>query len=495
MQVYDTSNRRRENVQMFLKMAQTHDKNSITGISGFVRYINSIYDNNQDVDKAKSNATLDSVTIKTIHGSKGLEFPFVFLCDVGRRFNETDTTETIQKSFQHGLSYKLKDVETFVEYSTVDTLYISNAKRSELRSEKMRLFYVALTRAKEKLFIPLTLSAVNPKDDSKLTTDYKNVAKYIDTIEHNECIPSRLVKGSIHMVDWLLMVLCCCNKAQPLRTFFDLNTDFLFKTDANLDVYLYDPDQFNLTDDNATIEENFTVDETVKESIMDRCNYVYGNIHANLPARLSVSDIVKDDKAKIEVSSGYVSNIRFDGLKTPTFMTSLRMTPAERGTAIHTAMQYCDFSKLESNVTAEINRLKDEGYLSKEQFDVMDFKVFDKFVVSDIFKLAMSSKKIERERDFLVKVSELGLDNDVLDVYKSTETMLQGCIDLLIFEDDGVILVDYKSDNITEKNIEVLKDRYSLQLELYKYAIELVENVKVKRKVIYSMKLGKSIDL
>jgi ATP-dependent helicase/nuclease subunit A len=210
---------------------------------------------------------------------------------------------------------------------------------------------------------------------------------------------------------------------------------------------------------------------------------------------LSVSDIVKDDKAKVEVSSGYVSNIRFDGLKTPTFMTSLRMTPAERGTAIHTAMQYCDFSKLESNVTAEINRLKDEGYLSKEQFDVMDFKVFDKFVVSDIFKLAMSSKKIERERDFLVKVSELGLDNDVLDVYKSTETMLQGCIDLLIFEDDGVILVDYKSDNITEKNIEVLKDRYSLQLELYKYAIELVENVKVKRKVIYSMKLGKSIDL
>ena len=494
MQVYDTSNKRRENIQILLKMAQTHDKNSITGISGFIRYINSIYDNNQDIEVTRSNSVLDCVTIKTIHGSKGLEFPFVFLCDVNRRFNEKDTSEVILKSFEYGLSYKLKDVKTFVEYSTVDTLRIASEKRSELRSEKMRLFYVALTRAKEKLFIPLTLTAINKKDIYKPTLDYKNFSRYIDVIEYNEKIPSRLVKSSVHMVDWLLMSLCCCNKAQALRNFFGLNTNFLFKTDTDLNIYIYNPDDFEILEQVENIEENVSILEPLKSNILEKCNYVYGNINANLPARLSVSDIVKDDKAKLVLSGGYVSNVRFDSLKTPNFMTSEHITPAEKGTAIHIVMQYCDFSKLKINVTAEINRLKNEGYLTREQYNIMDFKLFDKFVKSDIFELILNNKT-QRERSFLVKVSELNLKNDILEIYKSTDTMLQGCVDLLVFENDGITLIDYKSDNISIENIELLKQRYSLQLQLYKSAIELIESIPVKRMIIYSMKLGKCIEI
>lgn len=494
MQVYDTSNKRRENIQILLKMAQTHDKNSITGISGFIRYINSIYDNNQDIDVTRSNSVLDCVTIKTIHGSKGLEFPFVFLCDVNRKFNEKDTLEVILKSFDYGLSYKLKDTKTFVEYSTVDTLRIANEKRSELRSEKMRLFYVALTRAKEKLFIPLTLTAINKKDIYKPTLDYKNFSRYIDTIEYNQKIPSRLVKSSIHMVDWLLMSLCCCNKAQPLRNFFGLNTNFLFKTDTELNMYIYNPNDFEISEQVENIEENVSILEQLKSNVLEKCNYVYGNINANLPARLSVSDIVKDDKAKLVLSSGYVSNVRFDSLKTPNFMTSEHITPAEKGTAIHIVMQYCDFAKLKINVTAEINRLKNEGYLTREQYSVMDFKLFDKFVKSDIFELALNNKT-QRERSFLVKVSELNLKNDILDIYKSTDTMLQGCVDLLVFENDGITLVDYKSDNIEIENIKLLPQRYSLQLKLYKSAIELVESIPVKHMILYSTKLGKCIEV
>ncbi|MGN1411151.1 MAG: UvrD-helicase domain-containing protein [Oscillospiraceae bacterium] len=494
MQVYDNSNKRRENVQLFLKMAQTHDKNSITGISGFIRYINTIYDNNQDIKISKSNSSLDKVIIKTIHGSKGLEFPFVFLCDINRKFNEKDTTETIQKSFEYGLSYKLKDVNTLVEYVTADTLRMAYEKRAELRSEKMRLFYVALTRAREKLFIPLTLTAENLNSPNKPTTDYKKIVNYIDTIEYTGTISNRLIKSSIHMIDWILMVLCCSSKAQPLRTFMGVNTNLILKTNVDLNMYIYNPDDFKICEEVSSMEEEYSINETLKEDILERCNYTYNNINANLPARLSVSDIVKDDKAKLIMSNGYVSNIRFDGLKTPSFMTFKELTPAERGTAIHTVMQYCDFVKLKSSVTGEINRLKDDGYLTREQYKVMDFKIFDKFVKSDIFEYIINNP-IERERSFLVKASELNIDNDILNVYKTTDTMIQGCVDLLIFEKDGITLVDYKSDNIDDENINILKDRYSLQLKLYKSAMELVENIPVKRMLIYSMKLGKSIEI
>ena len=181
-----------------------------------------------------------------------------------------------------------------------------------------------------------------------------------------------------------------------------------------------------------------------------------------------------------------------EDLRTPNFMRLDNLTPAEKGTAIHTVMQYCNFDNLKLSPLDEIQRLLDEGYITKEQFNIIDISMFNRLILSDIFDLIVNNK-IARERDFLVKVSDLDFKNDKILQYQDTDTMLQGCVDMIVFQSDGGIIIDYKTDNVF--SMDILKDRYSLQIKLYKSAIQLIENIKIKKCLIYSMKLGKSIEI
>ncbi|MCC8069135.1 MAG: helicase-exonuclease AddAB subunit AddA [Ruminococcus sp.] len=492
MQVYDTSEKRRRNVQILLKLAQNHDDNSTTGISGFIRYINNILESNEDINVKNSVVSSDSINMKTIHKSKGLEFPFVFLCNVDKNFNEKDISGIIQKNFNHGLSYKLKDRNSLVEYTTVDRICMCNEKRLENRSEKMRLMYVALTRAKERLFIPLSFD----KSSKKILN---RISNYIDDIQYEGKITTTLTKNATSMCDWLLMVLCCSSKSQPLREFFGLpiEKNYVLNCYPNVNIYEYNPNVDDSTSEDVSTNEEvvtFNVNQTLKQEILTRCNFKYINDNADLPARISVSDIVKSDSFKLKGSPSTEDVVKnsIEDLRTPNFMSSNNLTPAEKGTAIHIVMQYCNFENLRKSPTVEINRLLDEGYLTKEQFNVIDVSMFNKLILSDIFNL-ITNNAIAREREFLVRVSDLDFQNENISLYKNTETMLQGCVDMIVFQDDGATIIDYKTDNVL--SMEVLKQRYSLQIELYKYAIQLVEHVKVKRCLIYSMKLGKSIEM
>ncbi len=495
MQVYDTSNHRRENIQVFLKIAQNHDNNSTTGISGFIRYINTILDNKEDIDVKNHNNVSNSVIIKTMHKSKGLEYPFVFICNVEKKFNESDTSDIIQKNFKHGLAYQLKDRESFLRYETIDKIRITSDKLSELRSEKMRLMYVSFTRAKEKLFIPLGLSA----SDTEIT----NISKYMNTIQYEERIPPYLVKNSIYMRDWLLMTLCCCDKAKPLRDFLALPDVNIIKYPSKLNMYIYNPSEdTTTTEDTPTCNDTiFAVDETLKQDIINSCNFKYVNEKADLPARISVSTIVQSSRDDFQIKSTILGinptvedteeNLNSE-LRTPNFMNVETLTPAEKGTAIHKVMQYCNFENLSKDINEELHRLVAEGFISVEQFKVVDVRVFKRLIHSDIFEL-IKNNKVQRERDFLVKVSDLNLQSEALNLYKDTETMLQGCMDMIVFEPDGITIIDYKTDNVF--TMETLKERYALQIQLYRSALSLIENLPIKRTLIYSMKLGKSIEI
>lgn len=491
MQVYDTSEKRRRNVQILLKIAQNHDANSTTGISGFIRYINNILESNEDINVKNNTVTSDSINMKTIHKSKGLEFPFVFLCNVDKNFNEIDISETIQKNFNYGLSYKLKDRTSLVEYTTVDRIRMCNQKRLETRSEKMRLMYVALTRAKERLFIPLSFDKSSKKVLNK-------VSNYIDDIQYEGNITTTLTKNATSMGDWLLMVLCCCSKSKPLRKFFELpiEDNYILDCYPDIDIYEYNPNVEASVDEDISIENiaTFNINENLKQEVFNRCNFKYINDKADLPARISVSDIVKSDNFKIKGSPSKEDIVQntIEDLRTPNFMNSSNLTPAEKGTAIHIVMQYCNFESLKKSPTDEINRLLDEGHLTQEQFNIIDIAMFNRLILSDVFELIINNT-IAREREFLVKVSDLDFQNENISLYKDTETMLQGCVDMIVFESDGATIIDYKTDNVF--SMDILKERYSLQIELYRYAIQLVENVKVKRCLIYSMKLGKSIEV
>lgn len=497
MQVYDTSNIRRKNIQIFLKIAQTHDNKSTTGITGFIRYINNILDLKQDIDIINNTAPSDSVNIKTIHKSKGLEYPFVFLCNCNRDFNETDIKNVIQTSFNYGLGYKLKDRTSLIAYNTVDSLRISNLKRLELRSEKMRLMYVALTRAKERLFIPLRLT--------KDKTTINKVSNYIDIIKYENNIPIYLVKKATNMQDWLLMLLCCSKNTMILNQYLGLPNYDTISCNARINIYEYNPKVKTSIDTLETVNDvSFKVIEPLKQKILSNCEFVYTNEKADLPARISVSNIVKSEDIAIKSTLTNINdsiNLEEDStndensiedLRTPNFMLNDIVTPTEKGTAIHKIMQYCNFSNLKLNINEELNRLLNNGYITQEQYNIIDINIFKRLINSDIFNTILNNP-IQRERDFLVKVSDLKLKTSTLDIYKDTDTMLQGTIDMLIFEPDGITLIDYKTDNVY--SVDILKQRYSLQLKLYKSAMELIENAPLKRALIYSMKLGKTVEI
>jgi ATP-dependent helicase/nuclease subunit A len=154
-------------------------------------------------------------------------------------------------------------------------------------------------------------------------------------------------------------------------------------------------------------------------------------------------------------------------------------------------MERCDFTSLRENMHQEINNLFAKGYLTEEQLKVIDYGTFERLFNSEIFPL-ISGENVQRERDFLVRISELELDHTLLQTYKGTSTMLQGCIDAVVDHGNSLTIIDYKTDNVT--TMDTLKERYELQLQLYKSAISLIESRPVKA-LIYSMKLGKTLEI
>ncbi len=487
MQVYDTNNnKRRENIQILLKIAQNHDSVSTTGISGFLRYINSILDSQQDFDIKRSNSVQDAIHIKTIHKSKGLEFPFVFLCNIERNFYEKDVSESIIKSFEYGISYRLKDRRNFIEYTTLDRIRLANQTLFDIRSEKLRLFYVALTRAKERLFIPLPTAITHDKNGNP-TGDLLYIQQYINHINDDKEVSCNLVQSAKSMKSILLMVLSCCDKTQPLRRYFDVNTDYLLHCKSNINIYEYSnkPKEDVIATDTESIDiENATIDTIKRDEILNRCYYRYPNSQADLPANVSVSAIAK----KNVTVSGYAEG---SNLPQPKFLNRARYTAMERGTTLHTILQYANFKALSEDTTKEVSRLVENGYISREQYEDINKQYIVNFVHSEVFKLAMQYP-IEREKNIFVKLSDLK-NIDEIKEYKHSNTMLEGCVDLMVFEPDGITLIDYKTDNVS--SMQELVDRYRLQIVLYKSAIELTELQRVKRSIIYSLRLGKYIEV
>ncbi len=169
------------------------------------------------------------------------------------------------------------------------------------------------------------------------------------------------------------------------------------------------------------------------------------------------------------------------------------MTGAERGTAIHTFFQYCDFDKAVADVSVETKRLVGLGFLTKAQAECVEPAKVTAFFESSLYSRIKSAKNYERERKFTVTSSNLKAKNPELEQLKDSDNMIKGIVDIMFEEDDGLVVVDYKSDRGI--SAEGLKERYAKQLQIYKSAVELITGKKVKELVIYSIELEKTIIL
>ncbi|HAQ28580.1 MAG TPA: helicase-exonuclease AddAB subunit AddA [Ruminococcaceae bacterium] len=464
---------RRLNLLLLLQYAENYESNSDLGLSGFVRYLARTRDGNSSIDSSTGiSEYADVVRIMSIHASKGLEFPVVIIAGCGNKINTMSQYDALLVDPAASLGAGIKRIinETGRVFETLQHYACRLAIRDSERAEELRILYVAMTRARERLII--VGSSDNPE---------RLVGRCSASLYGDGKIPSALIKKATSYLDILIPSLMWHNDAKLLRSFAAKPEYGICKADFPLNVECVTSvsSEEYLTDDKASAAP----DENMLEEIKKRTSYAYGY------SRLS------DYAAKMSASSVEIGSRSLDWYFTakPDFLCKNDMTPAMRGTAAHRFLEICDLNLGEQSVENEIERLVSLGKLTENEASAIDEKMLEGFFKSEIFKRIKNSDKVYREQKFTIAVPLCELNDDVPKKFSSEKTVVQGVIDCAFCENGKTVVVDYKTDNV--KDEEELKRRYSGQLSIYKRAAEEIFSQPVKETLIFSLRLNKTVTL
>ena len=392
----------------------------------------------------------------SVHKSKGLEFPIVFLSGAGKQFNMQDLNEQILLDQDMGFGPKYINFERKIEYNTIAKEAIKIKSKTELLSEEMRLLYVALTRAKEKIIITGV--------EKDLQKALENKQKELDMYDGEQKIPLNLVKKSKTYLDWLEYV-------------------YLFNKEKNII-------EFNkiVLENEKTKEENDNkkekkidvikdISKEQKEEVNKKLTWKYKYIESTkIEGKTSVSAIAKYGEKNIQI------------VEKPKFMQNIEiLDKAEIGTLMHLILQKLDFRENYNEKTLNdlIQKLIYLNIVTEKQSQYIDKKRLLEFTKTELFKEIQNAKEIYKEQPFHMSVIDENTKESIL---------IQGIIDLYyINQNNEIVLVDYKTDYVEKNNEQELIEKYKPQLKIYKKAIEEALNKNVEKVYIYSVYLNKEI--
>ena len=520
------STRRRANLYMLYEYARRFESSSFKGLYNFIRYINDLIVKGARLEDAKvySDAS-DTVKLMTIHQSKGLEFPVVFICGCAKKFNVRDLNENIVVEPKLGAAVKLLDQTGFARCDTPVRQAISAKLADSLYEEEMRVLYVAMTRARERLY--LTGKAAKPQ-------------KLVDECRADAARLSRLtVLRNGGFLRWVLTAIYDYEASHAERPYtielIDQSTLTLPDESGKNAPDTDDKFDNNMTTTISTSGVNgsiTSVDNTSDDLELDRVihehfDFVYPHMaRLKLPAKLSVSElyptILDDDDppAKLPKSGFNPTDATEDDIKKPTVFTSklpLFMSDkaadsgsaAERGTATHLFMQFCDFDRfdckhqLDKLIDDECARLTEQRFITPRIASLINKSQLRGFFQSRIFSEIRASRQVYREYRFNCELpaNEFTADPNLMSELVDEKILVQGVIDCFFVNSDGdITLLDYKTDYIPRTMprgdaVELLRSRHKLQLGYYRAACEAVSAKRVSRLVIYAFGLGCEIEL
>ncbi len=497
--VYDKENAtRRANLMLLYEYARRFESSSFKGLYNFIRYINDILEQKEKLETAKVfGESGDTVKLMSIHQSKGLEFPVCFICGTGKKFNDSDSRRSVVMDRELGISLKLSDETGFARYDTIIRQAILKRISDNQLEEEMRILYVAMTRARERLYI----TALS-KDPARLLD-----SAYSDSLH----LSKDLVMKNGGYMKWILTAI---------EHYKLLNKDAALPCTIEIIKEEDDSVKDNIIPAAETPDAENTLEEATDYSILvkERFDFSYPTPAASrLPAKLSVSKLYPDI-LDTEYSASLKESTppyRFDE-KRPLFLenttSDLQATGAERGTATHVFMQFCNFSEFSPDESEEIikEKIKEEAlrltsrkFITARGAELVNVSQVSRFFKSEIFREIKASSNIWREKRFNVRLPAANFTSDTnLAQSLSKETILvQGVIDCFYENSDGTLtLLDYKTDYIPRELSEaeaakLLLERHSLQLNYYRQALEKISMQRVARCVIYSFGGGFEIDL
>ena len=462
--------------------ARSFERGGFKGLSGFISFINEILENDTKMDISQFASPGEVVNIMTIHKSKGLEFPICFVSEMAKRFNLPEIREKTILNTNLGISVKLPMGDGLFRLDSPLRAAAILDRKKESIDEELRILYVALTRPKEKLYI--TASVPQKAIDE---------GKY-DTFEFSEYRMKNAYFSAYSL--------------RKAPNFLELILTSLAGNGG-----------YTLTIQNGRKEEIVSDEETTvlmeeaddmtyyeaKKCVCDRLDYEYPYKHlVGIPSKLSVSKL--NPTVLDESDDGVLEEIELPkAIPMPHFLMQEpdeEITAAERGTAMHTFMQFCDFENvMEKGIDDELKRLADDRFLFPSDVEKMDKGKLRRFFESGLAKKMLSSKRIFREKRFMIRYPASLFTEKDKELLKDETLLVQGVIDCAFFDEKGeLILVDYKTDWFSPKVPrafveKTLRARHCRQLGYYIYACEVLFGVRPAHTYIYSFALDDTVEI
>ncbi len=492
---------RAANLQMLVEKAVAFEGTSYKGLFNFVRYMEQLQKYNVDYGEASvMEEEADVVTLMSIHKSKGLEFPVVFVTGLAKQFNQQDTRQSVILHSDLGAGIDMINVAARIKAPTILKKIIGQRTLKEAIAEEQRVLYVAMTRAKEKLILTGTLQDVE-----------KQMESYAQICSHQEMVlPYYSLTKANKYVDWIMPALLrnhCSAKilddlgiSSPYQNeLFNISVPIQLKWLTELD--LVESEAEEIVEDLVTKEvlqswgTEQIYDIAMQGRLAEQFSYSYPYVDSSVvKQKMSVSELKK--KIYLEEESEQVFKEEEVIPLLPKFLQENEtLSGASKGTAYHRLMELLDFVKDrdEAILAEEIASYQVQGYLTEEMGDCIlrkDILTFFKSPVATRARHAAEKNLLFREQPFVLGVEA----EEVYGPVGHQETVLvQGIIDVYFEEDGELVVLDYKTDRIFQES--ELRERYHAQLDYYAKALEQLTGKTVKEKLIYSFALQTTIEV
>jgi len=488
---------RQANLKTLFEKAKQYEKASFKGLFNFIQFIDKLKKQNGDLASAKLiGENEDVIRIMSIHKSKGLEFPVVFLCNSHKKFNMQDLNDNILLHQDIGFGPTIMDTTRKIKYSSIAKDAIKLKMKQETLSEEQRILYVALTRAKEKLYI-----TGRSKDFTKYVQDKNKVLEMYES--ENIKLDAKLMKKANSYLDWLMYVylfnqgrtITLKGESYKLSDIITLNVSNkkdLLKALAKEEVV----EQIDLKEKieqilkNKSDEENKKSEQALKELLEWKYDYI---VDTTLPTKSSVTKI-KQEKIKLEeMLKGIESEeVEYKKSYTPKFMQEdKKISSAEKGTLVHLCIQRLDERKDYElkDIQNMILNLVEKEIITQNEADAIDVNLIYQYTKSQLFEELRKAKEVHKEQPFYINIPAKDVVSEAENSKKNI--LVQGIIDLYyIDKNDNLVLIDFKTDYISnEPNAkEKILDKYKVQLEIYKTALEQALNRKTSKTALCLVK-------
>ncbi len=466
---FDNSENRRANLLRLLAVVSDFEKNENADLHAFCSFADKNMEDSKD-KSAMAPAGTDAVRIMSIHKSKGLQFPVCILAECDAKFNMSDSSDYTVLHEKYGIGVSFTDLEECVKYKSLAKRVVSDAIKRKNIAEEMRLLYVAMTRAEDRLVV------FSREDDVAKTLG--DIAKKVSGMANGPFNVGTVMQKP-NYANWIYMAMFYhpllkgrlaeygCRNGGVVSAKDCCDVDFIVEQA---------PEAVTEKEDKVFV---FGADGDICRQVKERVEYAYPFEELlELSAKTSVSALSHKD-----------SSANFND--TPSFLSGSMLTPAQRGTALHKFMQFCDFAACEKDVVAEADRLEDMDFISEAERNALDIDAIRRFFNSGLYSRIKNAQKVMREQRFLSKLPVGEVKAELADKFPDETVVIQGAADCLFVENGRLVVLDFKTDRVREA--EELVERYATQLDIYGRVFSDIYDLPVKEKILYSFKLGKEI--